>query len=112
MKRTALYLVVLPVVVASPPALCDEASLEELKQRCEQAREREIAPLRQAAIEECVSSRRSTRTRDDCERIHDGFGEGGGTATGGFRARMFNDLPECLEYFQAQDEGGSSRSRR
>ncbi len=83
-----------------------------MNKRCQQAREAKIAPLREAAIEECVSSRRSIRTREDCERIYRDFGEGVGTVTGGFRPGMFNDLPECIEYFEAQYRQRADRSRR
>ncbi|MGA7980607.1 MAG: DUF4124 domain-containing protein [Chromatiaceae bacterium] len=89
-----------------------EPSLEELRQRCQEARERKIAPLRAQAIEECISANRSTRTREDCERIYHDLGEGGRTVTGAYRPEMFNDLPECVEYFRAQDReryrGGSA----
>jgi len=112
MIKAPPYLLTLLVLAANSPAFCEEASLEEMKQRCQQAREIKIAPLREAAIEECVSSRRSSRTHEDCERIHRAFGEGGGTATGGFRSRMFNDLPECVEYFEAQHRQETDRSRR
>ncbi len=112
MTKAPPYLLTLLVLAANSPAFCEEASLEEMKQRCQQARETKIAPLREAAIEECVSSRRSSRTREDCERVYRGFGEGGGTVTGGFRPAMFNDLPECVEYFEAQDRQGMDGSRR
>jgi hypothetical protein len=113
MRTTALGTILLAAVLAGPPAAsCGEASLEALKQRCEEAREREIAPLRQAGIEECVSDRRSNRTREDCERIYEGFGQGGGTVGGGFRTRLFNDLPECTEYFRARNAADAGRSRR
>jgi hypothetical protein len=109
----AFHLLLLFCIAAvSPTGFGSEASVEELGRRCEAAREREIAPMRQAAIDECVSNRRSSRTREDCERINADFGEGGGTAVGGFRTRMFNDLPECVEYFKAQDERGSGRTSR
>ena len=112
MAKTPLYLIALLVLAANSPAFCEEASLEEMKQRCQQARETKIAPLREAAIEECVSSHRTSRTREDCERIYRDFGEGGGTVAGGFRPGMFNDLPECVEYFEAQHRQETDRSRR
>lgn len=112
MNKTTLCLLVLPALTVSSPALCEAAPLEEMKQRCQEAREQNIAPLRQAAIEECVSRPRSTLTQEDCEQLHRDFGEGGGTANGGFRAGMFIDLPECVEYFEALDKQSDSRSRR
>ena len=112
MNRTTICLLVLPALAASSPAFCGAASLEEMRQRCQEAREQNIAPLRQAAIEECVSRPRTTRTREDCERLYQGFGEGGGTVNGGFRAGMFIDLPECVEYFEAQDRQRNRRRSR
>ena len=91
--------------------LAGAASLDELERRCEQAREQQIAPLREQAIEDCVSAPRTTRSREDCERRYRDFGQGGGTVGGGVRPRMFNDLPECVEYFEARD-GQSGGSRR
>jgi hypothetical protein len=111
MKKTLFCLMTLALAAGSP-AFSQEASLEELRQRCEAAREQRIAPLREAAIEECASRHRSSRTRADCERIYVGFGEGRGTVDGGSRPPMFMDLPECVEYLEAQDAQRGSGSRR
>jgi hypothetical protein len=94
------------------PAIARAASVEELGQRCQKAREMHIAPLRAAAIEDCANRRRSSRSLAACERMHADFGAGGGTVDGGFRAPMFIDLPECVEYFAAQDRQRERRSRR
>jgi hypothetical protein len=112
MNKFHVTLVFLSLVVAGLPSVGDEVSLKQMRKRCEEARELEIAPLREAAIEECVSTRRTTRTRTDCERLYSDFGEGGGTVTGGFRPGMFNDLPECVEYFEVRNRQGTDRSRR
>ena len=112
MTKAPPYLLTLLVLAANSPAFCEEASLEEMKQRCQQARETKIAPLRESAIEECVSSRRSSRTREDCERLNSDFGTGGGIVTGGSRPAMFIDLPECVEYLKALDRQGNNGSRR
>jgi len=68
--------------------------------------------LPEAAIKECLSQSRSTRTREDCERLYQDFGEGGGTVNGGFQPVMFMDLPECVEYFDARNGQRKSGSRR
>ena len=112
MIKTPHCLIALYILTINSPAFCEETSLGKIKQRCQQARETKIAPLREAAIEECVSSRRSSRTQEDCERKCRDFGEGGGTVTGGFRPGMFNDLPECVEYLEVRDRQGTDRSRR
>ena len=112
MKKTRLYLIILPTFAISPLGFCDDASLEEMRQRCEEVRESKIAPMRKAAVEECVASRRSTRTRADCERLYRDFGAGGGMVAGGARTAMFNDLPECVAYRAAKDKQENNRSRR
>jgi nanoRNase/pAp phosphatase (c-di-AMP/oligoRNAs hydrolase) len=94
------------------PALTQAASLEQLDQRCQAAREAKIAPMREAAIKECASGARSSRSLADCQRIHVDFGQGGGVVGGGFRAPMFIDLPECVEFFEAQDAQRRNSSRR
>lgn len=115
MKSRFAHSILFPCIVASGAALGGDASLEELRQRCEAAREAKLAPLREQAIEDCVSRPRSTRTRAQCEERYRDFGQGGGTVGGGFRAPMFIDVPECQEYFAEQDRqnrAGSGRSRR
>jgi hypothetical protein len=105
------------MVVVTGAALGSDASssLEALRQRCEAAREARLAPLREQAIEDCVSRPRSTQTRAQCQELYRDLGQGGGTVGGGFRAPMFIDVPECQEYFAEQDrqnQAGSGRSRR
>ena len=70
-------------------------SLAELDRLCEDARERAIAPLRAAEIEECKASRRNDPAF--CERFYADFGDAGRTASGTIRPRMFDDLPECVQ---------------
>ena len=70
-------------------------SIAELNLRCDEAREGMISPLREAEIAKCKQNKRDDPER--CERFNADFGEGGRTASGSFRPRMFADLPECLE---------------
>ena len=100
------------VTLGSGAAVGSDAFLEQLRQRCEAAREAMIAPLREQAIRDCVSRPRSTQTRAQCEAFYRDFGQGGGTVGGGFRAPMFIDLPECQEYFAAQDWQNQQNNRR
>ena len=80
-------------VAAPRPA--SAMSLEELNQLCEDVREREIAPLRAAAIEECkVKNRRGDPGY--CERFYANTGDAVRLSSGNVRPRMFNDLPECV----------------
>ena len=111
MKSAFAVAIGLLVALTSAGARGD-ASLEQLRQRCEAAREARLAPLRQQAIEECVSRPRSTRTRAQCEEFYRDFGQGGGTVGGGFRAPMFIDVPECQAYFAEQDRQNQAGRRR
>jgi len=82
------------------PALVEKAdtatmSLADLDRRCEDAREKMIAPLREAEITKCKQQEDSDPAR--CERFYADFGDGGKTMSGTFRPRMFNDLSECIE---------------
>lgn len=83
-----------PAIPAATPEPVSAMSLEELDQQCDAARERAIAPLRQAAIEECKASPRQDPAY--CERFYADYGEAGRTVTGTIRPRMFDDLPECV----------------
>ncbi len=111
MSKIPLFLIILPAMAGSTSAFCGDESLQEMQRRCEEARAEKITPLRAEAIEDCVSAPRSSRTREDCERMNSDFGEGGGMVEGGFRPRMFMDLPACVEYLDARDGqvGGGSR---
>lgn len=95
------------------PVASDAQSLQALERECELARERLIAPLRQQAIYQCIedrttgrSGRRSSRdAHEHCERFYADFGQGGVTQFGGFRPRMFHDIPECREFYEAERAG-------
>ena len=88
------------------PSIGQQPSLGELEQQCEVAREEQIAPLRQAAIEECIEHRANNRGSGDarahCEGFYSDFGSAGRTQTGGFRQRMFHDIPECQQFYEAE----------
>jgi hypothetical protein len=79
-------------------------SLAELDLRCDEAREKMIAPLREAAIAECKEDKREDPAF--CERFNADFGEGGRTVTGSIRPRMFDDLAECVEALQEKHRRG------
>ena len=80
---------------APQPVAASSMSLEELDRRCEEARQRTIAPLRKAEIEKCQQDKRNDPGY--CERFYKDYGEGGRTLHGTQRPRMFDDLPECVE---------------
>ena len=76
-------------------------TLEELDQRCDDAREDKIAPLREAEIERCKQDRRNDPAW--CKSFNADFGDGGRTFSGSIRPRMFDDLPECIEALQERN---------
>jgi hypothetical protein len=91
-------------------AFAQDSSLQQLEQRCEQAREEKIAPLRQQAIDECLASNKRKRDIVEyCENFYRDYGAAGKTESGGFRQRMFNDLPECEEFYEAERQSQNPR---
>ena len=102
-----LVVILLPLDIAA-----SGKNLKELGLRCEEAREKKIAPLRKAAIEECVAKDRSPKdAREKCEKFYVDYGAGARYKTGGHKERMFNDLPECLEFYEAEKESKKDSSR-
>ncbi len=81
-------------------------TIAEYDQRCEDAPEELIAPLRQEAILACMKMKHSmtSRTRDFCEVIIEDFGDVGMNSRGFYILRMFYNLPECLEAYEAWDK--------
>ena len=91
-------------------------SLEELQQRCEEAREKKLAPLREKAIEECIQQRKNNRgssdPREECEQFYSDFGQGMATKEAGFKQPMFSDLPECVQFREAEQKQQEQSSGR
>ena len=81
-----------------------EMSIANLDLRCDEARERMIAPLREAEIAKCKQDQREDPAW--CERFNVDYGEGGRTVSGSIRPRMFDDLPECVEALQEKNRRG------
>lgn len=82
--------------VASPSAVipASEMSLEQLDRLCEDAREEAIAPLREAAIEECKATPKTDPAY--CERFYATYGDAVQIRPGVMRPRLFDDLPACV----------------
>jgi len=99
---SSLFFIISSTATAEPTAA-------ELRGICEAEREKLIAPLRKEAIEECVNKKRNTQ--EYCERFYRDFGEGGRTQQGGYRQRMFHDIPECIAANKAEKgvKGASNR---
>ena len=99
-QKIILILFVACTAIIFPLSLsAEESSAAQLRAQCEEERELRLAPLREKEIEECVKNRSS---REDCERKFSDLGESGRTASGGFRARMFDDLPACVAAREAE----------
>ncbi len=79
-------------------------SLADLDLRCDEAREKAIAPLREAEIAKCKQNRRNDPAW--CERFNADFGDGGRTVSGSIRPRMFDDLPQCVDALQERNRRG------
>lgn len=76
-------------------------SLADLDLRCEDAREKMIAPLREAEIAKCKQDEKNDPAW--CERFNADYGDGGRTVSGSIRPRMFDDLPECVDAMQERN---------
>ncbi len=72
--------------------------------RCEEAREKMIAPLREAEIAKCKQDKREDPAW--CEQFNADYGDGGRTISGSIRPRMYDDLPECVEALQEENRRG------
>jgi hypothetical protein len=72
-----------------------EMSLADLDRRCEDVRDKKIAPLRKAEIANCIQ----TETGDQawCETFWADYGDSRRTASGMITPRLFHDIPECVE---------------
>ena len=91
------------IVAISSSAHADKTELKKLEKQCADAREKKIAPLRKDAIKECAEKDRSTRdAREKCERFYADFGESVRYKNGSYKERMFNNLPICLEFYEAE----------
>lgn len=77
-----------------------EQEVEQLRLQCESAREELIAPLRKAAIEECIAKK--VKSPEGCEKFYRDFGEAGNTQFGTFRQRRFHNIAECQPFYEAE----------
>jgi len=113
MLKIRLIVALIGLCSAVVPFTGFAGSVQELRRQCEEAREALIAPLRQEAIDQCIADRESGRSgsrssrdaREHCERFYADFGQGGTTQSGGFRQRMFHNIPECQALYEAERSG-------
>jgi len=76
-----------------------ERKQAELDQACESARLVKLEPIREQAFNECINSKRSTDTPEDCRRKTSGINA---NRQGG--SPKFYDLPACVEAFKHRKE--------
>ena len=84
---------------AADQAASDVAQME---QRCEQARQAKLAPIREAEIAKCKSDQRSDPAY--CDRFWADYGDAHRAANGRWMPRLFDDLPECVAAAKARRE--------
>jgi len=72
----------------------------ELMNECQRQREENIAPLREQAIEDCVTNRR--RDREHCESFNRTFGNARPRGNGTMIPGMFWELPICEQAVSAE----------
>jgi len=100
LKITCSILILFILVIVTSDAVADRARDQEqarLDAICEQAREKQLAPMRAQFVEECVQNKEQS-DRKACEAFYADFG-----AQSGRRAPLFYDLPECVEAFEYQN---------
>jgi type III secretory pathway component EscR len=74
----------------------------EYDQACEQAREKELKPLREKYVEECVNNEGWTKDREQCENFYSDYGSATHSRHG-VGSAMFYDLPECKQAFDYKE---------
>ncbi len=72
----------------------------QLMEECQKQREQNIAPLREQAIEDCVTKQR--RDREYCENFNRTFGNARPRGNGTMIPGMFWDLPVCEQAVSAE----------
>jgi hypothetical protein len=95
-----ILLIVLMLILSSSDAAAGrdrDQKQAKLDAVCEQAREKQLAPMRAQFVEECVQNKEQS-DRKACETFYADFG-----AQSGRRAPLFYDLPECVEAFEYQN---------
>ena len=94
----AIVTVALSVFAAAEEITREDAT--ELMAECQKQRQENIAPLREQAIEDCVTKQR--RDREYCETFNRTFGNARPRAGGGMIPGMFWGLPVCEQAVAAE----------
>ena len=100
LRTSSIILIFLFLIITTVDAVADrkrDQKQAKLDAVCEQAREKQLAPMRAQFVEECVQNKEQS-DRKACETFYADFG-----AQSGRRAPLFYDLPECVEAFEYQN---------
>ena len=100
MPYTGLMAVVTLVLFSATavPAAAVEVhrdDVPDMMEACQRERQRNLAPLREEAIERCVN--RQMQSREECERRNRDYGEVRRNANGSIMPGLFWDLPLCQQ---------------
>ena len=101
MKKVTLlkYAIIFSFATSTHAFQADREKIErkqaELDQACETARLVKLKPIREQAFNECMSSKRSTDTAEDCRRKTSDINA---NRSGG--SPKFYDLPACVDAFK------------
>lgn len=109
-KRSAVLLLTLLLSSGWAGAEDDEARLRALDQKCEEARARQLAPIREEMTRRCVAEQRYMANREqDCRLEMSTYGDTFTGARGAAIKGQFYDLPECVAAASAWKEWEASR---
>ena len=100
LRTSFIIMILLFLIINTVDAVADRKRDQEqarLDAVCEQAREKQWAPMRAQFVEECVQNKEQS-DRKACETFYADFG-----AQSGRRAPLLYDLPECVEAFEYQN---------
>ncbi|MFL6715727.1 MAG: hypothetical protein ACJ8G3_05115 [Burkholderiaceae bacterium] len=109
-KRTLLCLLTLPLFAGWAGAADDEAVPRALDQKCEEARAKYLAPIREEMTQQCVAEGRySANPERDCRLEMSTYGDTFTGPRGAAIKGQFYDLPECVAAAKAWKEWEASR---
>ncbi len=98
--RILLATIILALSVSTTAREISWEEAMDLMKECQEQREENIAPLREEAIQECISERRGDR--EYCERYNSSFGNAVALPGGGAFPGLFWDLPVCVQAVEAE----------
>ncbi|MFC1796929.1 DUF4124 domain-containing protein [Pseudomonadota bacterium] len=79
--------------------------IKNMEIQCEQARERNIAPFRDAEITNCIKAQ--NKSPEECEKFHANYLNSDEPPTPGISGRrVFDNLPECQTFYYCRYEAG------